>query len=169
MLFGAAVANGALARSEVDFATLVIALSMILSPVLFAASERLLVPRLVPQQEAPDYDPIEGPPAPVVICGFGRVGQIVGRVLHMRGIPFTALDKSSEQIEVVRRFGGKVYFGNPAREDVLRAPPARARRSCWWSRWTTRRRRWPWPTWPAGTSRTSSSSPVRGTAGTRTC
>ena len=72
----------------------------------------------------PVYDPIEEPPAPVIICGFGRVGQIVGRVLHMQGIPFTALDKSSEQIEVVRRFGGKVYFGNPAREDVLRAAGA---------------------------------------------
>ena len=124
VLFGAAVANGALARSEADFATLVIALSMILSPLLFAASERLLVPRLAPREAAPAYDPIEEPPAPVIICGFGRVGQIVGRVLHMRGIPFTALDKSSEQIEVVRRFGGKVYFGNPVREDVLRAAGA---------------------------------------------
>ena len=124
VLFGAAVANGALVQSQADFATLVIALSMILSPLLFAASERLLVPRLVPRQAAQVYDAIEGPPAPVIICGFGRVGQIVGRVLHMRGIPFTALDKSSEQIEVVRRFGGKVYFGNPAREDVLRAAGA---------------------------------------------
>jgi monovalent cation:proton antiporter-2 (CPA2) family protein len=124
VLFGAAVANGALVQSQADFATLVIALSMILSPLLFAASERLLVARLVPRQAAPVYDAIEGPPAPVIICGFGRVGQIVGRVLHMRGIPFTALDKSSEQIEVVRRFGGKVYFGNPAREDVLRAAGA---------------------------------------------
>jgi voltage-gated potassium channel Kch len=52
------------------------------------------------------------------------VGQIVGRVLHMRGIPFTALDRSPDQIEVVRRFGGKVYFGNPARVDVLRAAGA---------------------------------------------
>jgi voltage-gated potassium channel Kch len=42
----------------------------------------------------------------------------------MQGIPFTALDKSSEQIEVVRRFGGKVYFGDPARENVLRAAGA---------------------------------------------
>ena len=124
VLFGAAVANGALAQSQADFATLVIALSMILSPVLFAASEKLLIPRLAPQQGVPVYDPIEEPPAPVIICGFGRVGQIVGRVLHMQGIPFTALDKSSEQIEVVRRFGGKVYFGNPAREDVLRAAGA---------------------------------------------
>src|SRR3712207_4752319 len=125
VLFGAAVANGALAQSEADFATLAIALSMVLSPLLFAASERLLAPRLAPREVAPAYDTIEEePPAPVVICGFGRVGQIVGRVLHMQGIPFTALDKSSEQIEVVRRFGGKVYFGNPAREDVLRAAGA---------------------------------------------
>ena len=64
VLFGAAVANGALAQSEADFATLVIALSMVLSPLLFAASERLLVPRLAPREAAPAYDPIEEPPAP---------------------------------------------------------------------------------------------------------
>jgi CPA2 family monovalent cation:H+ antiporter-2/glutathione-regulated potassium-efflux system protein KefB len=60
----------------------------------------------------------------VIICGFGRVGQIVGRVLRMQKIPFTALDKDVGQVDVVRRFGAKVYFGNPAREDVLRAAGA---------------------------------------------
>ncbi|SDC95425.1 monovalent cation:proton antiporter-2 (CPA2) family protein [Belnapia rosea] len=124
VLFGAAVANGALLQSHADFATLTIALSMILSPVLFAASERLLIPRLLPPQQETAYDVIEEEEAPVIICGFGRIGQIVSRVLHMQRIPFVALDKSSEQIEVVRRFGGKVYFGNPVREDVLRAAGA---------------------------------------------
>jgi monovalent cation:proton antiporter-2 (CPA2) family protein len=124
VLFGSAVAAGAMAPQQAEFATLVIALSMILSPMLFALSERLLIPRMSTQERAPVYDSIEDRSAPVIICGFGRVGQIVGRVLHMQGIPFTALDKHSEQIEVVRRFGGKVYFGNPAREDVLRAAGA---------------------------------------------
>jgi voltage-gated potassium channel Kch len=72
----------------------------------------------------PVYDTVHDEGAPVIICGFGRMGQIVGRVLRMRGIPFVALEKDSEQIEVLRRFGSKVYFGDPARPDLLRAAGA---------------------------------------------
>ncbi|MEO8715445.1 MAG: NAD-binding protein, partial [Acetobacteraceae bacterium] len=79
-------------------------------------------------RKEPVYDAIDEPPAPVIICGFGRVGQIVGRVLRMQGIAFTALDKSPEQVQVVRRFGSKVYFGNPAREELLRAAGAESAR-----------------------------------------
>ena len=60
----------------------------------------------------------------MIICGFGRFGQIVGRVLRMHGIAFTALERDSGQVEVVRRFGNKVYFGDPTRPDMLRAAGA---------------------------------------------
>jgi CPA2 family monovalent cation:H+ antiporter-2/glutathione-regulated potassium-efflux system protein KefB len=90
----------------------------------FAASEALAIPRLAATRAEPVYDTIEAPPTPVIICGFGRVGQIIGRVLGMQGIPFTALEKDSAQVEVVRRFGTKVYFGNPEREEVMRAAGA---------------------------------------------
>lgn len=123
VLFGVAVSSGALAQDQADLATLVIAVSMVVTPILFAASERFAIPRFETRKE-PIYDPIGGPPTPVIICGFGRVGQVVGRVLRMQGIPFTALDKDAAQVDVVRRFGNKVYFGNPAREDVLRAAGA---------------------------------------------
>jgi voltage-gated potassium channel Kch len=123
VLFAAAVASGVLDQAWADLATLVIAVSMLVAPVLFAGSERLLIPRLDAPRE-PAHDPIEGPPAPVIICGFGRVGQIVGRVLQAQGIPFTAFDKSPAQVEVVRRLGNKVYLGNPAREEVMRAASA---------------------------------------------
>jgi CPA2 family monovalent cation:H+ antiporter-2/glutathione-regulated potassium-efflux system protein KefB len=62
----------------------------------------------------------------VIICGFGRVGQIVGRVLTAQRVPFTALDKNQEQVDVVRRFGSKVFFGDPSREEVMRAAGAEA-------------------------------------------
>lgn len=127
VLFGAAVASGVLARDVADLATLVVAASMVATPMLFAASERLLIPRLSVRKE-PVYDAIDGPPTPVIICGFGRMGQIVGRVLRLERIPFTALDKSPDQVAVVRRFGNKVYFGNPAREEVLRAAGAETAR-----------------------------------------
>lgn len=127
VLFGAAVASGVLARDVADLATLVVAASMVATPMLFAASERLIIPRPGARKQ-PVYDAIDGPPTPVIICGFGRMGQIVGRVLRLERIPFTALDKSPDQVAVVRRFGNKVYFGNPAREEVLRAAGAETAR-----------------------------------------
>jgi CPA2 family monovalent cation:H+ antiporter-2/glutathione-regulated potassium-efflux system protein KefB len=127
VLFGAAVAAGALTQELADLATVVIALSMMAAPVLFAASESWLVPRLEVRAE-PVYDEIDDASAPVIICGFGRFGQIIGRVLNMQRIAFTALDKDPAQVEVVRRFGNKVYFGNPAREEVLRAAGAETAR-----------------------------------------
>ena len=123
MLFGAAVSVGALDPAYAALATLVAALSMAATPVLFALSERYLMPHLEAEPE-PDFDTIESPTAPVIIAGFGRFGQIVGRVLRMHGIPFTALERDPGQVDVVRRFGLKVYFGDPARPELMRAAGA---------------------------------------------
>lgn len=123
VLFAAAVDAGALAQGLADMATLSAAVSMAATPVLFALAERFLLPRLR-QEPAPDFDTIEAADAPVIICGFGRMGQIVGRVLRMHGIAFTALERDQGQVDVVRRFGNKVYFGDPTRPNVLRAAGA---------------------------------------------
>jgi CPA2 family monovalent cation:H+ antiporter-2/glutathione-regulated potassium-efflux system protein KefB len=119
VLFAAAVSSGALDQEASEIATVVVALSMVLMPVMFTASERFLAPRLGDRPRPPD--PVDEPTAPVIICGFGRMGQVVGRVLHMQRIPFIALEKDVGQVDVVRRFGTKVYLGNPARVEVLRA------------------------------------------------
>ncbi len=123
VLFEVAVGVGALSASDASGATLVIALSMAATPLLFAASERFVIPRLGPKREEPEYDVIEEA-TPVIIAGFGRMGQIVGRALRMQGIAFTALEQDAAQVEVVRRFGAQVYFGNPARPDLLRSAGA---------------------------------------------
>ena len=121
VLFGAALAVGALDKPEADRANLIVALSMLASPILFALSERLLIPRLIKRM------PVAGPavedakPAPVVICGFGRFGQVVGRVLKSRGIAFNALDAEPDNIETVRRYGHLAYSGDATRLDLLRA------------------------------------------------
>jgi len=123
VLFGAAVAAGALAADRAAMATLVSAASMIATPILFAGSEKWLIPALH-RPDAAAFDAIPEEHNPVIVCGFGRVGQIVGRVLRMHGIPFTALERDSGQVEVVRRFGNKVYFGDPTRADMLRSAGA---------------------------------------------
>ncbi|MBN8874207.1 MAG: cation:proton antiporter [Rhodospirillales bacterium] len=123
VLFGAAVAVGALSPAHAAAATLAAALSMLFSPLLFAASETWLIPRLRRAPERP-FDTIEPEATPVIICGFGRMGQIIGRVLRMHGVPFTALERDPGQVDVLRRFGNKVYFGDPTRPDMLRAAGA---------------------------------------------
>jgi len=57
----------------------------------------------------------------VVIAGFGRFGQIIARILRMRGIAFTALEISQPQVDFVRKFGSKIYYGDASRLELLRA------------------------------------------------
>jgi monovalent cation:proton antiporter-2 (CPA2) family protein len=123
VLFSAAVAAGSLGADDARLATLVAAASMLATPIIFAASEALLVPRLRVKQ-VPAYDKIVADGSPVIIAGFGRMGQIVGRVLGMHGIRFTALERDPGQVDVVRRYGNKVYFGDSTRVEVLRAAGA---------------------------------------------
>jgi monovalent cation:proton antiporter-2 (CPA2) family protein len=123
VLFAAALGEGILNQAQSEGAMLVVTLSMMLSPLLFLAAERWLLPRLG-QPKPRKFDTIDAVSAPVIICGFGRVGQIIGRVLLMRGIAFTALDANAEQIDQVRRFGTKAYYGDPTRPDMLRSAGA---------------------------------------------
>lgn len=126
VLFAAAVAEQTLNQSLAAQATLVIALSMLVSPVLFALSERYVMPALDAKKHRPfdKIDDLANANSPVIICGFGRVGQIAGRILAMQKIPFTALDRSAEQVDGVRRFGARVFYGDPTREEVMRAAGA---------------------------------------------
>ncbi len=122
VLFGAALAVGALTKPLADRATLIIALSMLISPILFALSERRLMPWLLKASKPTPHSNVSAAtPAPVVICGFGRFGQIVGRVLLTRGIAFNALDSEADNVEQVRRYGYLAYYGDSTRLDLLQA------------------------------------------------
>lgn len=123
ILFGQAAADGIMTARMADGAMLVVTLSMVATPLLFAAEERWLAPRLTRRAARP-FDAIPDTAPPVIICGFGRVGQIVGRVLRLRRIPFTALEKDAAQVDVVRQFGNKVFYGDPTRPELLRAAGA---------------------------------------------
>jgi voltage-gated potassium channel Kch len=99
---------------------------MAATPLLVAIGDRLLNQRV--EDERP-YDAIDPENARVVVAGFGRVGQIVARVLTMRHVPFTALEINPHHVDFVRSYGNKVYYGDATRLDVLRAagvPQARA-------------------------------------------
>ena len=74
--------------------------------------------------------------APVIVAGFGRYGQMVSRMLHANGITPTVLDHDAEQIEALRRFGWRVFYGDATRLDLLRTAGASSAR-VWCSRSTT--------------------------------
>jgi monovalent cation:proton antiporter-2 (CPA2) family protein len=122
VLFGLAASGGILDARTEAILTLAVTLSMLATPLCHMAAERLSA-RLVRRVEERPFDQMDQAD-PVIICGFGRVGQIVGRILTSRGIPFTALEPSAAQVDFVRRFGGKVFYGDPGRVDVLRAAGA---------------------------------------------
>ncbi len=105
---------------------LAVTLSMMLGPLLLIGYEAFAQRWLLPPQEP--YDAIEARDGAVIIAGFGRFGQIVGRVLRVKGIAFTALDSSQTHVDFVRRFGNEVFYGDASRLDLLRAAgAARAR------------------------------------------
>jgi glutathione-regulated potassium-efflux system ancillary protein KefC/glutathione-regulated potassium-efflux system protein KefB len=123
VLFTAAGGLGILQSETVQMLVLVVTVSMLFAPLMFVVQDRVIDPWLERGDE-PEYDAIDGPGNPVIIAGFGRVGQIVSRVLRMSGIPFTALEASYQQVDFVRRFGSKVYYGDASRLELLQAARA---------------------------------------------
>jgi len=126
ILFAVAVNEGVMASGQVDPLIVAVTISMALTPLMYVINEKLLQPwlaRLEPKPE-PDRIPDDHGEPRVIIAGFGRVGQIVGRNLSMLGIHFTALDNNPEHVEFVRNFGHKIFYGDANRLDVLRAAGA---------------------------------------------
>lgn len=103
----------------VDILTLSIALSMVLTPILVLLNERFVQIRFQEQVQPEAEEDMDEQDNPVIIAGFGRFGQIIGRLLMANGITVTVLDNSAVHIEQVRRFGYKVYYGDAARADLL--------------------------------------------------
>jgi len=121
VVFKLAREQGLLTPTQHGVLVLVITLGMAAVPLLVLAAAKL------PEPKAPvrEYDTIDTGVPRVVIAGFGRVGQIVGRLLRARGIPFVALENSIEQVDLSRRFAGtEIYFGDPSRAEILRAAQA---------------------------------------------
>lgn len=119
VLFPIAVTAQLIERELSELLVLAVTLSMLLSPLLLIAEDR--VHRRFGAPAAPAFDNIEPDEHRVVIAGFGRFGQIVARILRARGIPFTALEASQTQVDFVRRFGNRIFYGDAARPELLRA------------------------------------------------
>lgn len=99
----------------------VVALSMVMTPFAFLGLERWVLPRVAAGKNARDADAIEDPEHPVVIAGFGRFGQIVGRMLRANGVQTTVLDLDPSMVELLRRMGLPVHYGDASRPELLYA------------------------------------------------
>lgn len=112
-----------LTPEQTSLVTLVVAVSMLVAPLLLMAYEQL---QKRTSNSAPEFDKPEqiSSAKHVIIAGYGRFGQIMGRLLHAQGYDITVLDHSPSQIELLRRFGNTVFYGDAARQELLEAAGA---------------------------------------------
>ena len=120
VLLALARSHHLLQAAAAELLTVVVTLSMLLSPVLLVLAERMASLRRSAPAQADAIDET----SPVLIIGFGRVGQIVARLLQAHGLPFTAIDIDAGHIEFVRRFGNRVYYGDARNAELLRTAGA---------------------------------------------
>lgn len=113
-----------LPRGVASFLIGAVALSMLISPLLLVAIDKWVMPRYSTQAPTTMEEISEQQDAKVIICGFGRYGQIVGRMLSAQGLKITVLDHDPDTIESLREFGFRVFYGDATRLDLLRTAGA---------------------------------------------
>jgi glutathione-regulated potassium-efflux system ancillary protein KefC len=123
VVFGAAGAARVFTPEVGSILVAVVALSMVTTPLLLIVYDKVLEPRY-DGQNTREADAIDGNEGHVIIAGFGRFGQIIGRLLNANRVKLTVLDHDPDQIELLRRFGFKVFYGDATRVDLLHAAGA---------------------------------------------
>ena len=124
VVFQASAQTGVIDATAASLLVAAVAISMLVTPLALVIVDRFITPRLA-SRGAPKLDEIDQPQREaVIIAGFGRYGQIVGRLLLANGMQPTVLDHDSEQIEAVRRFGWRAFYGDATRLDLLRVAGA---------------------------------------------
>ena len=124
VLFSFATQQGVLSIGLTTPLVAVVALTMALTPLVMLINERLVQPRFGTRESADrEPDAIEES-NPVIIAGYGRVGTVIGRMLRVVGIGATVLEVDSDQVELLRKFGHRVFYGDASRLDLLRSAGA---------------------------------------------
>ena len=114
---------GLLLANQAALLVAIVAISMALAPLLMIANEKLIQPLFARGGEIRDADVIDES-ARVIIAGHGRFGMTVGRMLQSKGHKAVVLDHDVEQIDVLRKFGFKLFYGDASRVDLLEAAGA---------------------------------------------
>jgi glutathione-regulated potassium-efflux system protein KefB len=124
VLFTAAQMEGLLSKELTAFLLVVVSLSMMTTPLLLIAQDKWFARTLNHEEEMPLSDFTHATQPKVIIAGFGRFGQIVGRLLFANKIKLTILEGDPSQIRLLRKFGYKVYYGDATQVELLRAAGA---------------------------------------------
>lgn len=124
VLLGFTVGAGVLTPEMSRLLTATVALSMAATPLVFALYETLVLNRVGPAGAEPENKPFDEGDPDVIVAGFGRFGQVATRMLLANDFKVVTLDSSIEQIDLLRRFGREVHYGDASRLDLLRTAGA---------------------------------------------
>jgi monovalent cation:proton antiporter-2 (CPA2) family protein len=124
VLVAFAVRNQVFDQGMGDRLIAIVALSMVAAPFLFTVNEFWIQPRFSSRLRQREPDEIDESTNPVIIAGVGRYGAVVGRLLNVQGIKTTVLDFDPEQVDLIRKIGFKVFYGDATRPEMLAAAGA---------------------------------------------
>ncbi|MES2991485.1 MAG: glutathione-regulated potassium-efflux system protein KefC [Pseudomonadota bacterium] len=126
VVFQTAAGAGVIDAQVSSILVAAVAISMLVTPLLLVAADKWLIPMLAGQAKRnTNVEEMRDPQhQSVIIAGFGRYGQVVGRMLYANGIKPTVLDVDAEQIEAMRKFGWPVFYGDATRLDLMRTAGA---------------------------------------------
>jgi monovalent cation:proton antiporter-2 (CPA2) family protein len=124
LLFAFATQNRVISSDLANLLIVVVVLRMMITPIMIIAYERLIRPKFVDCVAPPEDADMDVEDSPVIIAGYGRFGQVVSRLLKAEGIRSTLLDHDAGQIEMVARFGNKVFYGDASRNELLESAGA---------------------------------------------
>lgn len=124
ILFQFSRTNGILSNEIIEPLISAVAISMFIAPILFKAYETITSKEQIEEEEAIGSDDIEESGHKVILAGFGRLGTDIGRLLISSGIKPVIIDNDGANIEVLRKFGFKVYYGDINRDDLFKAAGA---------------------------------------------
>jgi len=125
VLFSFALQNDVLSSSVTDPLVAAVALSMALTPLLLLFNERVVQPNVGTRASEERQADVVGEENPVIIAGFGNFGSVVGRLLSANGISATVLEFDSDRVDMLRRLGLKVFYGDASRYDLLESAGAK--------------------------------------------
>ncbi|MEF1211058.1 glutathione-regulated potassium-efflux system protein KefB [Vibrio alginolyticus] len=123
VIFTAASQEGILSKEQVAFLLVVVSLSMVTTPLLLMGQKKWFAHTLNQEEEGMTTKVVDRRPR-VIIAGFGRFGQIVGRLMYANKIKVTVLESDASQIHLLRKYGYKVFYGDATQIDLLRAAGA---------------------------------------------
>jgi voltage-gated potassium channel Kch len=124
VLISFVVGLGLLGAADAAILVAVIAISMALAPLLILFDEKIIQPAFLRGGVLPEPDAIDESDPQVIIAGFGRFGMTVGRLLLANGYRAVVLEHDTEQIDALRKFGFKLFYGDASRMDLLEAAGA---------------------------------------------